>query len=130
MMRARYITKSLTFGSYAAKDSAPKIRTHTVMFADASSNWPWIPLCRVNPDALEMSADTAGTTDAPTCPTCRKHDPRFAPGMRGVVRADRSPMNERRWCLTLECGHEEWVNGRTRPKAKTYPCGRCGPAVL
>jgi hypothetical protein len=42
-----------------------------------------------------------------------------------VERVDQSPMNPKRWCLTLVCGHEVWVNGNRRPTAKTAICERC-----
>lgn len=35
---------------------------------------------------------------------------------RKVIRATRSPMNERRLCLDLECGHELWVSDKRAPK--------------
>lgn len=40
-----------------------------------------------------------------------------------VLRATMSPMNPQRWCLDLECGHEEWVTGTKAPKhAYCYTC--------
>lgn len=43
-----------------------------------------------------------------------------------VTRADRSPMNLRRWCLTLSCGHEVWVTQTSWPKTrKRVTCKRC-----
>ena len=42
---------------------------------------------------------------------------------RLIVRASKSPMNEKRWCLDLECGHEVWVNGK--PKGKKAECETC-----
>lgn len=36
-----------------------------------------------------------------------------------------SPMNPLRWCLQLDCGHDEWVTSKTRPSRKTQRCGKC-----
>ena len=36
-----------------------------------------------------------------------------------VLRTDRSPMNAKRWCCELECGHEVWVTRDRAPK-KTF----------
>lgn len=38
---------------------------------------------------------------------------------RKVLRIVQSPMNPQRWCLELDCGHEEWVTAKARPK-RTY----------
>lgn len=51
---------------------------------------------------------------------------------RVVTKATQSPMNALRWMVTLDCGHEQWVTQRTRPKAgKKLPCSACatGTAV-
>lgn len=42
-----------------------------------------------------------------------------------VMRVDRSPMNPRRWSLTLACGHEVWVTSAQKPKRTTSPCATC-----
>ena len=42
-----------------------------------------------------------------------------------VERADQSPMNPKRWCLTLVCGHEVWVTRSVRPKLQQHFCERC-----
>ena len=34
-----------------------------------------------------------------------------------VVRAHQSPLNEKQWLLTLECGHERWITSDGQPKA-------------
>lgn len=44
---------------------------------------------------------------------------------RTVLRVDRSPMNEKRWSLTLSCGHEGWVTSGRRPAKKTAFCAVC-----
>jgi len=44
---------------------------------------------------------------------------------RMVRRVDRSPMNPLRWCIELECGHEEWVTSKRKPTAKTRRCPPC-----
>lgn len=36
-----------------------------------------------------------------------------------------SPMNALRWCLQLDCGHDEWINGKKRPTRQTIRCSRC-----
>lgn len=43
---------------------------------------------------------------------------------RRVVRVTRSPMNAKRWCLELDCGHEVWVSASRKPTAKTAPCDK------
>ena len=35
---------------------------------------------------------------------------------RKVVRATRSPLNVKQWCLDLDCGHELWVSDKKAPK--------------
>lgn len=45
--------------------------------------------------------------------------------MRVVHRADRSPLNPRRWCLTLSCGHEIWITSTRRPTRVEAACSRC-----
>lgn len=42
---------------------------------------------------------------------------------RTITRKDRSPMNKKRWCLELECGHEVWVTGK--PRGKQAECEEC-----
>lgn len=42
-----------------------------------------------------------------------------------VQRVDQSPMNPKRWCLTLSCGHEEWVTASRKPKIMKAECTRC-----
>ena len=42
-----------------------------------------------------------------------------------VQRADRSPMNPLRWCLTLSCGHETWVTSKAKPTRMKSECERC-----
>ena len=44
---------------------------------------------------------------------------------RLVVRIDQSPMNPHRWCITLECGHEEWITSKKKPTTKTRRCLLC-----
>ncbi len=36
-----------------------------------------------------------------------------------------SPMNAGRWCLQLDCGHDEWVNAKKRPTRKFQRCSKC-----
>jgi hypothetical protein len=43
---------------------------------------------------------------------------------RRVVRADQSPMNEKRWCLTLACGCEVWVTSGFKPLSLWAKCER------
>lgn len=42
-----------------------------------------------------------------------------------VQRADQSPMNPKRWCLTLSCGHEVWVTANRKPTRMKAECDRC-----
>lgn len=41
---------------------------------------------------------------------------------RLVLHIDRSPVNTKRWCLTLDCGHEVWKTSAKRPIVKTADC--------
>lgn len=45
-----------------------------------------------------------------------------------VRRVDQSPMNPKRWCLTLSCGHEMWVTSNRKPQRMQTECERC-PAI-
>lgn len=36
-----------------------------------------------------------------------------------------SPMNGQRWCLQLDCGHDEWVTAKRRPTRQTISCSKC-----
>lgn len=38
-----------------------------------------------------------------------------------VVSAKQSPLNARRWCLGLECGHDVWVTRTVRPQVVLDP---------
>jgi len=42
-----------------------------------------------------------------------------------VKRVTQSPLNPQRWCLELECGHDEWVTSKTRPKRAKAECSTC-----
>lgn len=42
-----------------------------------------------------------------------------------VIAIDRSPMNAKRWSLTLSCGHEIWMTSSRKPKTKTAKCEKC-----
>ena len=42
-----------------------------------------------------------------------------------VQRVDQSPMNPKRWCLTLGCGHEIWVTSKSRPQRMKAMCDTC-----
>ena len=42
-----------------------------------------------------------------------------------VESVKQSPMNALRWCLQLDCGHDEWVTAKRRPTRNTAPCGTC-----
>ena len=46
--------------------------------------------------------------------------------VRKVARIDQSPMNETRWCLTLECKHEVWMTAKNRPARENMRCEQCG----
>jgi hypothetical protein len=47
-----------------------------------------------------------------------------------VARVDQSPVNEKRWCLELACGHEAWVTSARRPTTKVYDCGFCSAKAV
>lgn len=42
-----------------------------------------------------------------------------------VQRVDQSPMNPKRWCLTLSCRHEVWVTANSKPKRMKAKCDVC-----
>lgn len=44
---------------------------------------------------------------------------------RPIVRVTPSPMNKRRWCLELDCGHEVWATANRKPRAAAAECSRC-----
>lgn len=44
---------------------------------------------------------------------------------RRVLRVDVSPVNARRWVLSLSCGHDLWVTSEWRPVCKTVKCFKC-----
>lgn len=44
---------------------------------------------------------------------------------RAVVRVTQSPMNSKRWCLELDCGHDVWVTASRKPKTCREPCVSC-----
>lgn len=44
---------------------------------------------------------------------------------RDVLRATQSPMNAKRWCLDLSCGHEAWVTSNRRPTRQVVECAAC-----
>lgn len=48
---------------------------------------------------------------------------------RDVIRATRSPMNAKRWCLSLTCGHETWVTATRQPKIKRVDCTGCARGI-
>jgi hypothetical protein len=51
--------------------------------------------------------------------------------MVAVVRMDVSPMNPKRWCLTLARGHEVWVTSERKPKLATVDaCSTCRGKAL
>jgi len=47
------------------------------------------------------------------------------PKMKHVWRVTRSPMNPLRWCLTLDCNHEEWITAKSRPVRQFMRCSKC-----
>ena len=44
---------------------------------------------------------------------------------REVTDVKVSPMNEKRWCVDLKCGHHIWVTAKKKPTAKKYECPEC-----
>lgn len=42
-----------------------------------------------------------------------------------VLSVKQSPLNEQRWCLNLECGHEVWITAKRRPTRKLATCELC-----
>ena len=42
-----------------------------------------------------------------------------------ILRIDQSPMNPKRWCLELACGHEAWITTVRRPTRKSAVCYDC-----
>ena len=39
-----------------------------------------------------------------------------------VADVTQSPMNERRWCLELSCGHDLYVTAESKPKRRSATC--------
>ena len=39
-----------------------------------------------------------------------------------VISVHQSPMNPKRWCLGLSCGHDQWVTATRRPQSRTAKC--------
>ena len=46
-----------------------------------------------------------------------------------VMRTDQSPLNPKRWCLTLACGHEAWITRVRRPQRKFFRCFECAAST-
>lgn len=42
-----------------------------------------------------------------------------------VESVKQSPMNPRRWCLQLDCGHDEWITAQRRPQRMQHRCSMC-----
>lgn len=42
-----------------------------------------------------------------------------------VESVKQSPLNPRRWCLQLDCGHDEWVTANRRPQRIEQRCSKC-----
>lgn len=42
--------------------------------------------------------------------------------LRKIVQVTQSPMNEKRWLLSFECGHERWATANRRPKWQEADC--------
>lgn len=49
---------------------------------------------------------------------------------KAVKRVDPSPLNGRRWCCELECGHEVWVTATRPPKRARCSVCAVGPTGL
>ena len=47
-----------------------------------------------------------------------------------VVRTDQAPLNPKRWCLTLSCGHEVWITRARRPSRKFFLCRDCADILI
>lgn len=44
-------------------------------------------------------------------------------GKQAIVKIDQ--ITERRWLLTVACGHEVWMTSDRRPRVKTIICSKC-----
>ena len=42
-----------------------------------------------------------------------------------VESVKQSPLNEKRWCLQLNCGHDAWITATKRPQRRMHVCPRC-----
>jgi hypothetical protein len=42
-----------------------------------------------------------------------------------VTSVTRSPMNNARWQVTLQCGHWTWVTAKRKPKLRVTKCAVC-----
>ena len=45
--------------------------------------------------------------------------------IRKVESAHQSPMNQKRWRLMLDRGHESWITANRWPARKTARCAKC-----
>jgi hypothetical protein len=67
---------------------------------------------------LKARANRKGEVMPSKTPTCKRQ-------VMTVQRVDQSPMNAKRWCLTLSCGHEVWVTANRKPARMKAECERC-----
>ena len=42
-----------------------------------------------------------------------------------VESVKQSPLNAFRWCLALDCGHDQWITAKHRPTRQTLRCIAC-----
>lgn len=79
----RLETRGVLAGAYLASDDRRVYLTHTIRIpAAAERRADVVPLCgKVKPDNIadEYSQDPGEDAAPPTCPVCRRRDPRFPP---------------------------------------------------
>lgn len=80
------------------------------------------PVCR-------KLVSTAGLSFGPHVAACRLKEQLAKVKPSKVVAVRQSPMSATRWSLDLDCGHDVWVGGKTKPTRKTFRCHQCATAA-
>lgn len=85
---------------------------------DATPGTPYVNGCNLGP--AERDPRTGAVESGP-------HVTRRAAraGAIAIVCVDQSPLNAKRWLLTLACGHGLYVTASRKPTRKTTKCHQC-----
>lgn len=79
------------------------------------------PVCR-------KPMSTAGISFGPHVAACRLKAKLAKVKPSRVIAMRQSPLSATRWSLDLDCGHDVWVGGKTKPTRKTFRCHKCASA--